>query len=672
MAQLSEHDLNIQTKILRATFLTNMAVFKVHMPEIYEFFQNYQPTRAKLTFDQNGDINMVSEGALVYEEKAKESSYEQAEAFYNDPKLFSYQLKRADISAFDDVDFEHERVLENIYLRREEDLKTASFNLLKHDQQIDLLTMIGIGLGFHVERLFQLCNVRFFYLYEPDPDCFYCAMHCIDFGPLIERCFSQGGAFTIKIGGNENQYINGLNVMLVEHGFFNVARFFNYRHYRSEATDKTFKLVYDLAYRLSSGWGFFEDEIISVIHTLTNAKEKLPYILNKNHFKNRLEDKPVFVIGNGPSLDETIAFVKNNVSNAIIFSCGTALKPVLDAGIVPDFHIEMERVAASYMWIDSDSAGHKDKLKQVNIISLNTVYTEVLKFFKNAYLLAKPKDGGTDFLYQYIDEEKYPAVYACNPTVTNAATAAAVFLGFKNLYLFGVDYGYIDEEYHHSKASVYYQEGSHAEHLTTSSDMRVPGNFVDEVFTTQIFDNAKSSLEILLEMHPEITCYNCSNGVNIQLTQSLMFDKIPDLPQIDDKALLLEDLLENAFSFDDFEGLDLHALFKGKLVEIKESIQVLLKITSVEVTSRLHLAQLFSTQVKYAKTYKGKRETQVIYRFLRGTLNYFQANIMTNAYCYVDQQKQLAFIHDSLELFHSHMLWLYDELEQSYDKPSKQ
>ena len=103
--------------------------------------------------------------------------------------------------------------------------------------------MIGVGLGFHIERLFQLCDVRCFYLYEPDPDCFFCAMHCIDFGPLIERCFSLGGAFTIKLGGNANQYVNGLDEFMVTHGFSNISRFFNYRHYRSEATDETFKRI---------------------------------------------------------------------------------------------------------------------------------------------------------------------------------------------------------------------------------------------------------------------------------------------------------------------------------------------------------------------------------------------------------------------------------------------
>ncbi len=664
MSQLSNLELDIQTKLLRATFLNNMAVFKKHMPEIFNFYQNYTPTRVKLTFDHNGDINMVSEGSLVYPEKAKENSYKQAEAFYNDPKLFAYQLRRDE-----KTDFEHAKVLEDIYLRREKDIKTAKFNLLKHEKQIDLLTMIGVGLGFHIERLFQLVNIRFFYLFEPDPDCFYCAMHCIDFGPLVDHCYSQGGAFTIRLGGNANQYVNGLNQMLTQHGFYNVARFYNYRHYHSEMTDDTFQTIYELAYRLSSGWGFFEDEIISIIHTLENAKQRYPYILNKTLFVNDLKDKPVFIIGNGPSLDDSIEFIKSNADKAIIFSCGTALKPILDAGIMPDYHIEMERTAALYDWVDS--VGHKDKLKEINIIALNTVYTKILKLFKKAYLLAKPKDGGMDFLYGYIDQNKYPPVKACNPTVTNAATAAAVYLGFETMYLFGVDYGYIDEEHHHSKSSIYYQKGSIGAKDKMQGDMRVAGNFVDEVYTTQHFDNSRASLEILLESNPQVTCYNCSNGAKIQLTTPLKYQDIPTLTPIKSKEKALSMLQSHAFSFADLKHLNLDKLFTSKLEVLKKTINVLVDMTQVELNSRQQLVQVFSTQHTFIQSFKKNKDTLIIYRFLRGTLNYFQANIMTNVYMYQDKTQQIAFMHDALTIFNQHLLWLYDELVESYQNPSK-
>ncbi|GAA6170841.1 DUF115 domain-containing protein [Colwellia sp. KU-HH00111] len=655
MPQISDLELDIQTKLLRATFLTNMAVMKKFMPEIFEFYQNYSPTRVKLTFDHNGEVNMVSDGSLVYKDHAKANSYQQADEFYENPRLFSYSLSKDGNNLF-----EHERALFDIYRKREEEKPDSSYNLLAHEKHMDLLSMIGVGLGFHIERLFQLCDVRCFYLYEPDPDCFFCAMHCVDFGPLIEKCFSLGGAFTIKLGGNQNQYVNGLNEFLVTHGFSNIARFFNYRHYRSEATDATFQRIFELAYRFSSGWGFFEDEIISVDHTIANANEGYGFILKKDYFKNKLADKPVFIIGNGPSLDETIDYIKENEANSVVFSCGTALKSILDAGITPDFHIEMERTPELYEWVDS--VGHKDKLKKINIIALNTVYTKILKLFKNAYLLSKPKDGGMDFLYEYLEADKYPAVDACNPTVSNAATAAAVYLGFKTMYLFGVDYGWIDEEHHHSKGSVYYQKGSHAERKTMTADMKVAGNFEEEVSTIQHFDNSRASLEILLEKNPDITCYNCSNGAKIELSHPLRFTDIEVLENIKAKESSLENLLSHAFSQRELSEYDLSVLFEDKIKFLKQIIDMTVSITSVKIESRLHLTQLFSNQHKYIASFKLQKETQVLHRFLQGTVNYFQSNIMTNAYCYQDKEQQLAFINFALDKFHSHLYFLLEKL----------
>ena len=665
MTQLSDFDLDIQTKLLRATFLNNMAVLRKHMPEIFEFYQNYTPTRTKLTFDHNGEVNMIDDGSLVYEEHAKENSYKQAELFVKEPRLFSYSLNFGD----NNINFEHERVLQKLYKKREEEVQKTGFNIFDVEKNVDLLTMIGVGLGFHIERIFQLCDVRLFYLYEPDPDCFYCALHCIDFGPLIEHCFARGGAFTIRLGGNANQYVNGLNAVLIEQGYFNIARFYNYRHYRSKATDETFQKIYELAYRLSNGWGFFEDEIISVIHTLSNAKESFPFLKNNKSFENPLEGRPVFIIGNGPSFDETIEYLRSNVVNAVVFSCGSALKSILDAGIIPDFHIEMERTAALYKWVDS--VGHKETLKKINIITLNTVFTDILKLFKNAYILPKPKDGGMDFLYEFLDEEKYPPVYSCNPTVTNAATAAAIYMGFKELYLFGVDYGYIDEERHHSQGSLYYQKGSHVEQKKMSGDMKVAGNFVDTVFTKHHFDNSRASLEILLEQRPEITCYNCSNGAKIHLTKSIRCEDLDAFSEIEDKKEAIIKLLSIGFSFTGLEGINLKKEFENKLVLLKEAITNIITITSEEIHSRRELTQILSKQYKYTKALKDHGDTQVIYRFLQGTVNYFQSNIMTNVYCYQDTVEQKKYINHSLEVYHNHLNWLYDELASSYNQRAK-
>jgi len=659
MTQLSDMNIDIQTKLLRATFLTNMAVMKKYMPEIYNFYQNYMPTRVKLTFDHNGEVNMVSNGSLVYPEHAKDNSYKQAELFFKHPKIFSYQLSKADKMLF-----QHERSLMALYEKRESEVSDIHFNLLEEGEQVDLLSVIGMGLGYHLERLFGLIDIRFLFVHEPDPDVFYCAMHTIDLGPMIDKCFSLGGAFTIKVGGNSNQFANEIASVLSTQGAFNCTRLYMYRHYYSESTDETFQRIHELAYRLSGGWGFFEDEIISIAHTLSNVDQQYPILLNKDLYENNLKDKPVFIVGNGPSLDDAIKYLQNNQEKAMIFSCGTALCSLLHAGITPDFHIEVERTKMVYDWLLPIEM--EDKLKEINIIALNTVHTDALKLFKNAYLMPKPKDVGMDFLYQFLDEKQFTPVMCCNPTVTNGATAAAVYMGFTTLYLFGVDYGYKDEAQHHAKGSLYFKEDFDGYTEKMAGDFKVKGNFGEDVYTTQVFDSSKGVLEILLESNPDVTCYNCSDGALIELSKPLKIEDINTFTAIENKKEQMELLLNDAFHNQELGNRNYIKTFEKQLPNLKVIIDKAIKITSGHIKSRVHLAQLFSEQYKYIKSFSNHRDTEVFYRFVQGSLNYFQSNIMTNVYLYKDKQQQLEYIDFAVKLFHEHLLWLYKHLQNNY------
>ena len=665
MSQLSDLELDIQTKLLRATFIHNLAFFQQQMPELYEFYKDYKTDKVKLTIDHNGDTNLVSNGNLMYPDSPQKNSQLQVEAYINNPQQFVNVLNFSRSSVF-----KHSEQLKALYDYRKDKINTPdSVNLLKLGDQIDFMTMIGLGMGYQLEELFNRIDIRYFYLWEPDADVFHCAMHIVDFRSLYKKCENLSGALTIKIGGNENHFVNEIEQRLQSIGHFNMARLYMYRHYNSEETDKGFKNLTELCYRLSNGWGFFEDEVISVSHTLTAVDKKLPLLKAPESFTCELENSPVFIIGNGPSLDAHLEYIKANQDNAIIFSCGTTLKAILDAGIMPDFHIEMERVAATYEWIDK--VGHKDKLKQIKIIALNTVYSEIYNLFGDAYIIPKPKDGGMDFLYEFISEAEYPGVYACNPTVTNAAAAISIRLGFKQLYLFGVDYGYKDESKHHSKGSMYYQKGFHGFTEKMESAFKVKGNFCESVYTTQIFDVARASLELLLQSSPEVTCINCSDGAYIHLTESLSVSNVSKKVEIIDKSQKIDTLLSAAFSDEVYGKINFNTKFSSKIQEFEKVITLLAESCKTDVNNRRELGRLFSNQYDFIKQFKEQKETNVYYRFLDGTLNYCQSNIMANVFYFIDEKQKLDYINWALEHFADHLKWLILELIQNYNKPSK-
>ena len=57
---------------------------------------------------------------------------------------------------------------------------------------------------------------------------------------------------------------------------------------------------------------------------------------------------PVFIIANGPSLDDSIDVIAANKDRAILISCGSAISALHKVGIKPDIHVETERTKIVY------------------------------------------------------------------------------------------------------------------------------------------------------------------------------------------------------------------------------------------------------------------------------------------------------------------------------------
>ena len=655
--------LKIQTQLLKATFLNNMAILKKIMPEIYNYYLNYTPNNAQLTFDDSGRVNMMAAGQLVYQGDPKVESQAQVEAFLKKPPRFDFEVAAVES---DDFIYDHEKVIHKIFNKKRELLKNKKTAKLEKKGQINFLTIMGSGLGYHLEYLFEQFSIRSAFIYEPEPDCFFATLHCIDILPLFEHCQLHGGDLTFKIGGGVESYVNEISTSLKNQGNFNIAKMYLYRHYFSDKTTQAFKLINELAYRYRSGWGFCEDEIIGISHTLTNiSKNKYPTILQTA--KSHKKDQPVFVIGNGPSLDNSFEYLKKNQHSAVIISCGTALKPLLDNGITPDLHIEQERPAMIYDWIKK--VGHEEKLKTIDLICLNTVYPEILHCFKQAHVILKPGDAGTAFIQNMLSD-KYAEIYYTNPTVTNAGTAAAISMGFKNLYLFGLDYGFKDEKHHHSKESLWYKDNEGLKEADIKGHFTVAGNFGGKVSTTRVFDASRGVLELLLQENDDVICVNSSDGALISFAIPCLIRDLPALKTIAFKNKFVTDFLLLSFTNKDYENRDLGCEFKALMPKFKEYFDTLESIL-LDVKSSHELVNAFSKQYQFVYDIENDNDKKLFHRFMGGSLNYLQTSIMQNVLSFADKSQQEEYIKFCTHAMNTHFEWLYHDINANFDQPAK-
>ena len=107
-----------------------------------------------------------------------------------------------------------------------------------------------------------------------------------------------------------------------------------------------------------------------------------------------------------------------------------------------------------------------------------------------------------------------------DPLCCNAAFASVAAMGFRNIWLIGLDLGQKEEGRHHARDFVYYRP----EHADLDEDYRrrfnriVPGNFGGEVRTFWAFDLGRRMLANA-QRHYRTALVNCSDGASIEGAQ---------------------------------------------------------------------------------------------------------------------------------------------------------
>ncbi len=676
---MESEDAQLQKMLMQATLLANLDALRVYMPEVYEEFKSYQAEGAGVALDSKNNINLFNGDKFVYDDPVLFAK-KQVALFIKKPPMFTYRLSHKND---EDIAFEHPTALKSLTAKRKaEVLETVRRPI--DDERIDFICMIGAGLGYQIEELFNKKSVVNFLLCEPSKDTFYAMLHCIEIRGILEKCIQLGGRFSVRIGGSSAGIVNAVSSFLHEQGHFNLSRFFVYRHYLSDTTEDTLKLFHQIGHRWGSGWGFMEDEIIGITHTLSNIQAGFKVCKKITFFENKLATRPVFIAGNGPSLDESIEYLKNNQDRVIIVSAGTSLKALLKNDIKPDIHFEMERTLGTIPYIEAIERQQKNsstKLSDIQVIALNTVASQVLNKFKNPLLITKRYDAGGQLIQKADKLERHVAPEYSNPTVSNTALATLLSLGFKNIYLVGTDFGYLCESYHHSKDSIYYDDDYFAKDRVKKQNIdkyqRVKGNFADSVYTTDIFDSSRGHIELALQTQLEkynqfdTKVYNCSNGAFIRFTEPKRISELPQFKSFTDKADALEVLFTEAFENKQFTRKKLDKAISSSFNEVKVILDQLMQFTNKEMQSREELSEAFHLQNALLVKLQQRPEYQVTYWIIQGSFRYFQTNIMSNTYYYDDLSARNKFINYCLSVFRKHMKQRYVELLHAYNKPSK-
>lgn len=427
------------------------------------------------------------------------------------------------------------------------------------------MIVLGVGLGFHISRLYESVEIGSLLIVEPDMDLFFASLFTFDWANLLTYIHNEPNReIKFFIGLNREQFKEQLEAYYVAGRSVLADFYWSIKHYSSPEINQAEAVTFEFFNRLNSGIGFFDSRLFALSQSIANVTQgahymrKLKYrgdlpqhILKLNHLTSSLKlpndilNIPMCVVANGPSLSDDLPFLRKIQDHVLIIACGTALETLYNAGIQPHFYAAIERLK-----LISDVISlipDPNYLQNITLLATDTIHPATVKLFKHQALLFKPNEPFLDILeyrktQQYYDLEQ---VYCTNPLVGNMGLAAAATLGFKHIYMFGVDNGSAraDKRQHPEESVTYSKIFSDTSHNVAQEDQDVneltlerPGNFVEKVYTNLLYNSSAYTMEMLIKNNDDLQFFNCSNGCRLEgakpthsATLLEAFSKLPEV-----------------------------------------------------------------------------------------------------------------------------------------------
>jgi hypothetical protein len=158
--------------------------------------------------------------------------------------------------------------------------------------------------------------------------------------------------------------------------------------------------------------------------------------------KDQFKAETCVLLAGGPSLDESIDWLKSNQDSIVIMAVSRIAKKLLQVGLIPDIVVSVDPFEISFD-VSKEQLLFPDS---VLFIHSNNVTPFLLGQWpgKNVFM---------DRRYPWDVEDDEKNLMSCGPTVTNTALKAAIDMGFSNILLSGVDLCFSEKGVTHASGS---------------------------------------------------------------------------------------------------------------------------------------------------------------------------------------------------------------------------
>lgn len=384
------------------------------------------------------------------------------------------------------------------------------------------LFVFGLGLGYHLPLLAQEIKATHVVVVEAMDEFVALSLSSLDWVALAEAMAARGQTLDIVLSADPVGAASTVSTLIGRYGEAILDGAFLFQHYPFWPLDEAHKRVRESLPTRMVGMGYYEDERKMIRHAAVNLHRHDHYLI-RGRFRRR-HDVPLFIVAAGPSLDEDIEFIRQWQGHAIVMSAGTAIQPLLKAGIIPDYHVELENICILHQIMehileqrpDLFPNGRFDGMKMIASVTVSPLVTPM---FDELYFFYRDCAVSTTSL-----GEGVPVMNGVGPSISNTCMSVGAHLGFQTMYLFGTDCGWRDGRNHHSKATLYYTMDKYKTDRIDGG-FSCPGNFGGTIHSNLVFTWTRDLLEQKIEKLG-LKVFNCSDGAYIRGTTPLLAESL--------------------------------------------------------------------------------------------------------------------------------------------------
>jgi hypothetical protein len=510
----------IETALLKAQAREqkNLQFFQQHMPAIYQQLAQCDVQPALLIDPKTGRIGLPGNDSQVdiYQGDAPGYAINEVERFnqkvattsYRDPTMPAFLPHLIQDHAFE--------ATQQFFNRHQGHVMGAELTNLD-------LVVFGVGLGYHVEVLANQQRYRSITVVENDIAQFKASLYCIDWGSILTSLSNEYSVtLIVKSPGEQGKHIysHDLRVQCVELFPSLTASTIRYTHTPvADRYEEEKRILADYSSFVSVVYEKVGPDSQRLFNALENSRRGIA-LLNMQDTQ-LAAGKPIAIIGAGPSLDIYAEALKSHRDDFYLLTVGTGLSSLLNLGLRPDAHLELEYKQLATSWISYAHEQHD--LSDIDLITTIEAHPGFVGFFRQAYAFV-PETSPIKALYSDPYVLKNGGV-----NCANAALAVCSQTTNNDIYLFGIDYAFT-EGHHHSAGNISQQDDlpNQLTALKTSTrrySRKVLSTQGHIIGTKSTLDSARLVMEDLLSIVNN-SVYNCSHGAAIAGTDYIAIDQL--------------------------------------------------------------------------------------------------------------------------------------------------